>query len=73
MASSLVPEAPSGWPRAIAPPRGLSLAGSAPVSAAQASGTGANASFTSKASMSAMVSPARLSTFSVAGIGPVSM
>src|SRR6185437_14063147 len=38
------PLPPSGWPRAIAPPLGLSFAGSAPISASQASGTGAKAS-----------------------------
>ena len=71
--SSRAPEAPRGWPRAIAPPRELSRAGSAARSASQASGTGANASFTSYASMSSMVSPARSRTLRVAGMMPVSM
>ena len=44
---SLAPEAPSGWPSAIAPPLTLSRAGSAPSVCSQASGTGANASLTS--------------------------
>ena len=68
-----MPDDPSACPRAIAPPRGLSFAGSAPVSASQASGTGANASFTSNASMSLMLRPVRARIFSVAGMGPVSM
>src|SRR5256885_12979449 len=34
-----MPEAPSGWPRAMAPPRGFSRSGSAPSSFCQASGT----------------------------------
>src|SRR6516162_7458316 len=69
----MAPDAPRGCPTAIAPPSGLSLAWSAPVSASQASGTLANASLTSKAPMSSMVRPARLSTLAVAGIGAVSM
>ena len=46
------PLPPSGWPSAIAPPLGLSALGSAPISASQASGTGANASLTSNAPIS---------------------
>ena len=49
--------------------RGLSRAGSAPVSASQASGTDANASLTSNVPMSARSSPARFRTACVAGIG----
>ena len=70
---STAPEAPSGWPSAMAPPSGLSRRGSAPVSAIQASGTGAKASFTSKTPTSDSETPALVSTFSVAGMGPVSI
>ncbi len=44
-----------------------------PISCITHSGTGANASLISIRSMSSIFSPARLSTFCVAGIGPVSM
>jgi hypothetical protein len=57
----------------MAPPYGFSRAGSAPVSASHASGTGANASLTSNAPMSSSRSPDRASAFCVAGIGAVSM
>jgi hypothetical protein len=39
----------------------------------QAIGTGANASFTSKTPTAARATPALCNTFSVAGIGPVSI
>jgi len=70
---SRAPDAPNGCPSAIAPPFTLSCLASAPVSASQASGTEANASLTSKMSMSARPRPARASTLAVAGIGAVSM
>src|SRR6202035_5700586 len=70
---STAPDAPSGCPSAMAPPSGFSRLGSAPVPASHASGTGANASLTSKTPTSASATPALVSTFSVAGIGPVSM
>ena len=70
---SRAPDAPSGWPSAIAPPSGLSGLGSAPVSASHASGTDANASLTSNAPMSSIVRPPRCSALRVAGIGAVSM
>lgn len=69
----MAPEPPSGWPTAIAPPSGLRRSGSAPVSASHANGTGANASLTSNAPMSSMHRPDLRNTFSVAGIGPVSI
>ena len=69
MVISRAPEAPSGWPSAIAPPRGLSRSSRHRSAAAQASGTGANASLTSMWSKSAIDIPVRGSTFSVAGIG----
>ena len=58
---------------AMAPPLTFTFARSAPVSADQLSTTGANASFTSNRSISDSVSPARCSTFSVAGMTPVNM
>ena len=67
------PDAPSGCPRAMAPPFTFIFAGSAPSSFNHASGTDANASLTSKRSMSSTVSPAFASSFLVAGIGAVSI
>lgn len=58
---------------AMAPPLTFVLARSAPISAAHASTTGANASFTSNRSMSDSDRPERESTFAVAGMTPVSM
>ena len=58
---------------AIAPPPALSRSGSAPVSASQVSGTGANASLTSNAPMSPMDRPDFFSALRVAGMGAVSM
>ena len=58
---------------AIAPPFGLSLPGSAPVLASQASGTGANASLTSNTPMSSTDRPDFFSALWVAGIGALSM
>ena len=58
----VVPDDPRACPRAIAPPRGFSVLGSAPNSRAHASGTGANASLTSKASKSSTVPISGLST-----------
>ena len=48
------PVAPSGWPRAMAPPLGLVRSRSAPTSRCQASTTEAKASLISKTSMSPM-------------------
>src|SRR5882757_5303814 len=67
----IAPDAPSGWPTAMAPPRGLSRSSVPPISACQASGTGAKASLTSYAPISEIRGPERLSTFSVAVIGAV--
>src|ERR1700689_2211257 len=69
----IAPVAPSGCPRAIAPPFGFVFFSEAPVSADQASSTGANASLTSNTSISSIFSLPRASACSVAGIGPVSM
>ena len=57
----------------MAPPSGLRRCSSAPISASQATGTDANASFTSNTPMSPTASPERFSTRAVAGIGPVSI
>ena len=50
--SCRVPETPSGWPRAMAPPLGFTFAGSMPSSRMQYSDCAAKASFSSKTSMS---------------------
>jgi hypothetical protein len=69
-----VPEQPSGWPRAMAPPLTLTLASCrGRCSFSQASTTEANASLISMRSMSSSVRPARSRTLRVAGMGPVSM
>ncbi|CPU61597.1 Uncharacterised protein [Mycobacteroides abscessus] len=73
VANSLAPVAPSGCPKAIAPPFGLTFFRSTSSSLAQASTTGANASLISTTSMSSMVRPVFSSAYRVAGIGPVSM
>jgi len=52
LVASTQPVAPSGWPSAIAPPFGLTLARSASTSRAQDSTTDANASLISVTSMS---------------------
>src|SRR6266568_1394393 len=67
------PEPPSGWPRAMAPPFGLSALPSAPMSASQARGTGAKASLTSNAPISSTDRPERCRALRVAGMGAVSM
>ena len=70
---SRAPVEPSGWPSAIAPPFTLTRSGSAPSSCSQAPTTDEKASFTSKRSMSLMLSLLRSRILRVAGIGPVSM
>src|SRR3974377_241642 len=57
----------------MAPPLGFVFSSDAPVSADQAMSTGANASFTSKTSMSPTPRPALASPCSVAGMGAVRM
>ena len=56
---SRAPVQPTGWPRAMAPPLGLTVSGSGDSSRCQASTTEANASLISTVSMSAMVRPGR--------------
>jgi hypothetical protein len=70
---SLAPVDPSGCPSAMAPPFTLTRSMSGSSSRRQAASTDANASFTSKRSMSPIFIPLRSSSFFVAGIGPVSM
>ena len=63
------PEAPSGWPIAIAPPLALTISGSTFQASTQASDWTANASLSSTAETSAQVIPARASAFSAASTG----
>ena len=72
-ANSFVPVAPSGCPRAIAPPLTFTRAGSAPVSLIHAKTTGAKASLISTTSMSSILKPHLPSAYFVAGIGALSM
>ena len=67
------PDAPSGWPSAIAPPQGLSCSSAAPVSRCHISGTDAKASFTSQWSIRSSERPLFASTRRVAGTGAVSI
>src|SRR5207248_1514484 len=71
--TSIAPVAPSGWPIAIAPPLTLTFSSGRRRSLIHLSTTEANASLSSHRSMSSGVSPAIFRTFSVAGVGPVSM
>jgi hypothetical protein len=68
-----VPVAPIGWPSAIAPPFGLTVAMSGWSSFSQASTTEAKASLISTAAMSDIFMPAFCNAWRVAGIGAVSM
>ena len=67
------PEAPMGWPMAMAPPLTLTLAGSRPSSLTTHRLWAAKASLDSIRSKSATVQPAFSSAFFEAGIGPVPM
>ncbi|SHX20023.1 Uncharacterised protein [Mycobacteroides abscessus subsp. abscessus] len=69
----MAPVAPSGWPIAMAPPLTLSFSSGMLRSFWNFRTTEAKASLSSNRSMSSTVSPARSSTFLVAGVGPVSM
>ena len=73
MVAKRAPEAPSGCPIAIAPPFGLVISGSAPVSASHAPTTDAKASVDLECTDVIDGQAYRLSTISVAGIGPVSI
>ena len=66
----MAPDAPTGCPRAIAPPFGLVIAGSKFNSLATAQAWAANASFDSIQSICEIFSPASDSASCTAGIGP---
>ncbi len=67
----IAPVAPTGWPSAMAPPFGFTLAGSRPSPLVTASACAAKASFDSITSKSSTVRPVRASSFSTAGTGPI--
>ena len=67
------PEAPTGWPRGIAPPLTLVISCSRPSRRIQPMVWAAKASLISMSPMSAMARPSRLSSFPVAGTGPYPM
>src|SRR3954447_13086385 len=71
--STRAPDAPIGWPSAIAPPFTLTFEVSQPRSLLTAQACAANASFASIRSRSPMFQPAFLSAAREAGIGPVPM
>src|SRR2546430_13153040 len=71
--STRAPDAPTGWPIAIAPPLTLTLPVSQPRSLLTAQACAANASLASIKSRSAMFQPAFFSAAREAGIGPVPM
>ena len=64
-----VPDAPSGWPIAIAPPWALTIAGSMSQALTQASDCAANASLSSTAPTSSQPMPARFSARLAASTG----
>mmetsp|Transcript_70067 Transcript_70067/g.194748 ORF Transcript_70067/g.194748 Transcript_70067/m.194748 type:complete len:412 (+) Transcript_70067:339-1574(+) len=70
---SLAPVPPSGCPSAIAPPFTFRRSIFIPTALTHASGTGANASFTSYKPIWSMLKPVRSNTFFEAGTGPSSM
>src|SRR6266702_2856294 len=71
--STRAPEAPTGWPIAIAPPLTLTLEVSQPRSLLTAQACAAKASLASTRSRSATFQPAFLSAARDAGIGPLPM
>src|ERR1019366_5683716 len=71
--STRAPEAPIGWPSAIAPPLTLTLEVSQPRSLLTAQACAAKASLASIRSRSPMFQPAFFSAAREAGIGPVPM
>jgi len=66
----LAPVQPSGWPRAIAPPLGLTFSAGIPKCLMQYKAWLANASLISNMSISANVSPALLTASGIAKAGP---
>ena len=73
VAARMAPVAPSGWPSAMAPPIGLTLALSSPSVLMTASDCAAKASFSSYQSICSFVSPAYFSAAGIASIGPMPM
>jgi uncharacterized membrane protein len=71
VAICLAPVHPNGWPNAMAPPFGLTLAGSSPSTYAQYTAWLANASFSSNISTSSIASPVNLSNYGMAILGPI--
>src|SRR6185369_4062402 len=69
----IAPVAPSGWPMAMAPPHTLSFSSGIFRSFWYLSTTDANASLSSNRSTSSALRPLIARSFSVAGVGPVSM
>ena len=67
------PEAPMGWPMAMAPPLTLTLLVSQPISLLTAQACAAKASLISSRSRSCGFQPARCSAFCDAGTGPMPM
>ena len=67
------PDAPIGWPMAIAPPLTLTLLVSQPISLFTAQACAAKASLISSKSRSAAFQPARASALVEAGTGPMPM
>ena len=65
------PDAPSGWPMAIAPPKALTFSGSIGHAFTHASDCAAKASLSSTRSTSSQVMPARLSALFAASTGPM--
>ena len=70
-----LPDIPSGWPRAMAPPFGLTLGSSTAMSSPRrtASAWDAKASFSSMASSRSTPMPRRSVSLRVAGTGPMPM
>ena len=73
MALRIAPVAPKGCPKAIAPPNGLTLAGSSCSSCMTATACAANASFNSIQSMASCFKPAKRSAAGIASLGPMPM
>ncbi len=73
VAERIAPVAPSGWPRAIAPPIGLTTSGFSPRSLPTARACAANASFSSIQPRSSSLRPARRSAAGIASFGPMPM
>src|SRR5690606_11532590 len=73
VAERIAPVAPSGWPRAMAPPMGLTTASSRPRSRITARAWAANSSFSSIQPIWSNVSPAFLMAAGMASLGPMPM